>query len=315
MTAPLIAGVDAGGTRLRAGVGTSPDDVRARIDVAALRLRVAGPRALAIAIAAAVRRALAAARLAQRVEALVVGAAGAGTSDAALGLKRALLKTGIAREVTVVTDAELMLADAFGDGPGIVLIAGTGSIAMARLAEGRLVRAGGLGVESGDPGSAYAVGRAAIDAVASGAHVERVATEAAESRGEGEPAVPLAAALRAAAGLGPGASLTEWAARAGPTRLAALAPVVLAAAREGDERAERVVDEATGRLAGLVAELGTGPTGATEVALAGGMFSDAAFRERTVAALGRAAPDIVARSGTPDGMRGALRLAAALLAR
>lgn len=295
MTALLLAGVDAGGSRLRAGVGTSADRIAARVEAAALRLRVAGPRPLAIAIAAAVRRALTASRLGPRADALVVGAAGAGDGEVAAALRRALDATGVAARSAVVTDAELVLADAFGRGPGAVLIAGTGSIALARLPDGRLVRAGGLGPASGDPGSAYAVGCETIAAL--------------EREAGAEPS-PLGLTLREAAGLEAGSSLAEWARGADPSAVAALAPCILRAAAQHDDIAERVVAHAAARLAAFVAEVSGGPQGVTDVALAGGLFGDATFRERTVAALREAIPEVAVREGKPDGVRGALRIAA-----
>ena len=51
-------------------------------------------------------------------------------------------------------------------GPGIVLIAGTGSAAYGRNAAGETARAGGYGPWVGDEGSAFEIGRRAVAAVA-----------------------------------------------------------------------------------------------------------------------------------------------------
>jgi N-acetylglucosamine kinase-like BadF-type ATPase len=64
--------------------------------------------------------------------------------------------------------------------PGVVVIAGTGSAAFGRLADGREGRAGGWGYLIGDEGSAYAIGRAAL----------QMASHALDGRGE--PTVLLA---------------------------------------------------------------------------------------------------------------------------
>jgi glucosamine kinase len=64
----------------------------------------------------------------------------------------------------VCTDLDTSLA-ATGDGPAVVLIAGTGSAAVGRDAMARLARAGGNGPLLGDEGSAYDIGRRAILAV------------------------------------------------------------------------------------------------------------------------------------------------------
>ena len=66
----------------------------------------------------------------------------------------------------VTTDYEIALEAAVGAGPGVVLIAGTGSSAYGRNAEGLTARAGGYGPWIGDEGSAFEIGRRAVAAVA-----------------------------------------------------------------------------------------------------------------------------------------------------
>jgi N-acetylglucosamine kinase-like BadF-type ATPase len=66
----------------------------------------------------------------------------------------------------VTTDYEIALEAAVGAGPGIVLLAGTGSAAYGRNAAGETARAGGYGPWVGDEGSAFEIGRRAVAAVA-----------------------------------------------------------------------------------------------------------------------------------------------------
>jgi N-acetylglucosamine kinase-like BadF-type ATPase len=68
--------------------------------------------------------------------------------------------------VQVTTDFEIALEAAVGAGPGLVLIAGTGSVAYGRNAAGETARAGGYGLWVGDEGSAFDIGRRAVGAVA-----------------------------------------------------------------------------------------------------------------------------------------------------
>jgi N-acetylglucosamine kinase-like BadF-type ATPase len=68
--------------------------------------------------------------------------------------------------VKVTTDHEIALEAAVGSGPGVVLIAGTGSAAYGRNAGGETARSGGYGPRIGDEGSAYEIGRRAVAAVA-----------------------------------------------------------------------------------------------------------------------------------------------------
>jgi N-acetylglucosamine kinase-like BadF-type ATPase len=69
-------------------------------------------------------------------------------------------------QALVVTDYEVALETAAGTGPGVVLIAGTGSVAYGRNAAGETARAGGYGPWVGDEGSAFEIGRRAFSAVA-----------------------------------------------------------------------------------------------------------------------------------------------------
>jgi N-acetylglucosamine kinase-like BadF-type ATPase len=70
--------------------------------------------------------------------------------------------TGV--DVVVADDTEVALLGAFGGGPGIVVIAGTGSNAFGRDANGRAARAGGYGFLLGDEGGAYWIASQAIRA-------------------------------------------------------------------------------------------------------------------------------------------------------
>jgi N-acetylglucosamine kinase-like BadF-type ATPase len=99
------------------------------------------------------------------VAALCAGLAGAGQQDAERKMKRLLEEEFPGKTVLVCTDLELTL-EATGEGPAIVLIAGTGSAAVGRDAHGQVARVGGHGPLLGDEGSAFDVGhRAAIAAL------------------------------------------------------------------------------------------------------------------------------------------------------
>jgi glucosamine kinase len=66
----------------------------------------------------------------------------------------------------VTTDLEIALETAAGSGPGVALIAGTGSAAYGRNSKGEVARSGGYGPWIGDEGSAFEIGRRAVGAVA-----------------------------------------------------------------------------------------------------------------------------------------------------
>jgi N-acetylglucosamine kinase-like BadF-type ATPase len=64
----------------------------------------------------------------------------------------------------VTDDAVIALAGATGGQPGIIVVAGTGSIAYGRNAAGRTVRVGGWGYIFGDEGGAFDLTRQALRA-------------------------------------------------------------------------------------------------------------------------------------------------------
>jgi N-acetylglucosamine kinase-like BadF-type ATPase len=115
-----------------------------------------------------VKKAAQAATLEARVKpdaiaALCAGIAGVGAARAAEKMRALLAAAFPCVAMKVCTDLEIALA-ATGAGPAIVLIAGTGSAAMGRGVNGEVRRAGGLGPQVGDQGSARDVGRKAAAA-------------------------------------------------------------------------------------------------------------------------------------------------------
>jgi len=66
---------------------------------------------------------------------------------------------------TVDNDARIALSGAIGFGAGVVVIAGTGSVAVGRNAAGEEARAGGWGPIVGDEGSGYFIARAGLAAI------------------------------------------------------------------------------------------------------------------------------------------------------
>jgi hypothetical protein len=86
----------------------------------------------------------------------------------------------VAERVLVTTDGAIALEGALGGCPGILLIAGTGSVGYARGADGRVERCGGWGMIVGDEGSAWSLGRNGLAA----------ALRAADGRGPHTPLLP-----------------------------------------------------------------------------------------------------------------------------
>lgn len=273
---PILIGVDVGGTKTAAAVARG-DEPLARADGPGAALRPGRALQSAATIAEVVRRGLATIGETHGAV-LVVGAAGAGRRPERDELAHALRSEALAERVVVTTDIEIALVAAFGDGPGIVVSAGTGSIAVGRDAGGTLHRMGGYGWQMGDEGSGYAVGRAALGAVS-------------RARDGRSPATPLQQRLLAATRSADFDDLVRWAATASPAEVAALAPSVLEVAAGGDVVARGIADYAARELSQLailllplLAAAGAGPV---RVALAGGLLElDTALRRMVLQKLG-----------------------------
>jgi glucosamine kinase len=166
---------------------------------------------------------------------LYAGLAGVGREEDRRAAQSELESRDVADEIVVDTDAAIALHDAFGDGAGIILIAGTGSIAYARGVNGKFARSGGWGPAFGDEGGGSWIGRRALSIVAS----------AADGR---EPETALTGAILTAAEVNTVEDLIPWAAAATPGALAELAPAVFTTAASGDVRADALVGLAVEEL-------------------------------------------------------------------
>ncbi|MBX7119969.1 MAG: hypothetical protein K1X31_13330 [Gemmatimonadaceae bacterium] len=270
--AHLVVGVDGGGSKTQVLVAEG------RKELATL---TGGPSAIrpgealhsAEVIGALVRDALAVAERDVKPRTLVVGVAGAGREKERRTLLRALEGEQLADEVVVVTDGEIALADAFGDGPGILLVSGTGSVAYGRGPTGTLLRAGGWGPHCGDEGSGAWIGRRALSVV----------TASHDGR---EPETRLIGAILTALELEEVDDLIGWASAATPKDLAALAMPVLTLASERDLRANSIctiaAEELVLHVRTLARQLFVDERAAVPVALAGGMLQRGSFLRRLV---------------------------------
>src|SRR5882724_9616483 len=97
--------------------------------------------------------------------AICLGIAGVDREDEARTVRDVMRRIAPQSRVLVVNDALIALVAGAKDAPGIVIIAGTGSIAYGRNAAGDAARAGGRGHMIGDEGSGYWIGREAVAAV------------------------------------------------------------------------------------------------------------------------------------------------------
>jgi len=175
------------------------------------------------------------------VRASVLGLAGAYRSQAGTRLKASL--PGWMGRVEVVSDARAAWAGATALNPGVVVIAGTGSIAYGVDGRGVEAYSGGWGWLLGDEGSGFWVGR------------EAVARALKALGGQGEETA-LVGALEAYLGVGGSEGLLDWAySGRGPREFASLVPLVRRVARRGDSVAQTILAEAGGWLASLAVDV------------------------------------------------------------
>lgn len=106
----------------------------------------------------------------KNIAAVACGLTGAGRvgdqQRMAEGVKKyAASKKAKLKKIIIESDARIALEGAFKGDPGIILIAGTGSIAFGKDAKGNVHRVGGWGRILGDEGSGYFLGRLGLTAV------------------------------------------------------------------------------------------------------------------------------------------------------
>jgi glucosamine kinase len=298
----FVIGVDAGGSRTRVTVADSDGETIATSEREGAAVRPGEIERSAAIIASAVRDALTTVHPTFGApRALCAGVAGVGREGERRALAEALINESLADEVLVVTDAEIALADAFGDEAGIVLIAGTGSIAFGRGPAGQFQRVGGWGPTIGDEGGGLWIARRALSVV----------TAATDGR---EPDTSLVGAILTAAEIDDVESLIPWAASASVSQIASLAPVVVASAEAGDLRANALLGLAAEELVlhvrTLARSLFQDERAAVQVALGGGLLEPgSALRRRVEHRLKSAVPGAKMHSVPIVAVRGAVRRA------
>lgn len=302
----LVVGVDGGGSKTRVILADREGEPLADVSGPGSAMAPGRGDQSASVIADLLRRALADAFLSDSIPAtLVAGVAGVGRPEENRALTVALEDLELAQSVTVVGDGEIALMDAFGEGPGLILVAGTGSIAYGRGPSRELARCGGWGPALGDEGSGAWIGRKALAIVAS----------AADGR---EPPTALTGAILTAAQVNETPELIRWAIAATPREFAALAPVVFNAASTGDVRANTLVglavEELVLHIRALALRLFGDDRAAVPIAFAGGLLHKGSFlRKRLEHRLKSAVPGAQVKAGEIIAARGAVRAALAKL--
>lgn len=298
----LIVGVDGGGTKTKVVVADEQGRELATAMGGGSAARPGQTTQAAEMIAQTVKDALAScARPDDVPRVLCAGLAGAGREPERQAVREALVRLEVADHVIVEPDATVALVDAFGDGPGILLVSGTGSACFGRSHMGAFGRCGGWGLNIGDEGSGAWIGRKALSIVAA----------AADGR---EPETTLLPAVLTALELESSDGLVVWASHADPATLAKLAGTVITVAATGDLRANSLLalaaEELVTHVRALARQLFADERAAIPVALAGGLMERGSFLRKLVEQrLKSAVPGAAVQTEPVVPARGAVRIA------
>src|SRR5712692_9969106 len=140
----IFLGIDGGGSKTSCVVGDENSILGSGTAAGSNVIRVGEAQARE-SLAAAIRQACTVAKVnPAQINRTCVGVAGAARPEISAVVRR-LVSELVSGEIIVVGDTVIALESAFGGGPGVIAIAGTGSIAYGRNPEGQTTRAGGWG--------------------------------------------------------------------------------------------------------------------------------------------------------------------------
>jgi glucosamine kinase len=293
----LFLAIDAGGTKTRCLIADE-DRILARAVSGSVKLMQVGDAEASSRLQAMLTEASLAAgiNLADVAE-TCVGIAGLSIDAVRRWTEREIGNT-VGGNLLIVGDEEIALDSAFRGGPGILVIAGTGSHVLGRAADEAMYRVGGWGPAIGDEGSGFWIGQEALRA-------------AFWAKDRGIPTSLLTAIgdLWNAKSAG---EIVEMAnARSGPD-LPALAPLVARCAEAGDELAAAVLERAGVELAEQVALVAlkmqeSGRNHKLEAAYTGSILEHISLvRSAMIAFLESSSPDVKVIDGAVDSLDGAL---------
>jgi glucosamine kinase len=296
----IFLGIDGGGSKTSCLIGDEHSVLGSGVATGSNVVRVGENRAKE-ALASAIQRACAAAKITpSQIDRTSIGVAGAARPEVSEIVRRMLAEM-VSGRIEVVGDMVIALEAAFGSGPGVIVIAGTGSIAYGRNSKGETARAGGWGFAVSDEGSGHWIGRAAVSA-------------ALRARDEGEePRARLFENILEFWHLENHEQLVLAANAAPQPDFAALFPAALAAAESGDAAALAVLSQAGEELANLAKTVMRRifrNTKGVPVAMSGGVFENSALvRQVFYNSLQAEHSQILLNETVVDPVRGALERA------
>ena len=296
----IFLGIDGGGTKTTCVIGDETSVLGNGTAAGSNVIRLGEAKARE-SLADAIGQACAAANIkSAQIARTCVGLAGAGRPEIS-NLVRRILTELVSGEIEVVGDMVIALQAAFGEGPGVMVIAGTGSIAYGRNTLGCTLRAGGWGFSIFDEGSGHWIGRSAIAALMR--NYDETGAENPVLFGHVKKAWALTTREQ-----------LVLAANATPSPdFAALLPAVLSAADSDDAVAQSVLTQAAtelARLAKIVIRRLFSEGDKVPVGMSGGVFGNCALvRGAFYTNLRSEYPNCSVNPAVIEPVRGALELA------
>jgi len=229
----LYLGVDGGGTKTHAALMAENREVVGEGDAGPSNpLRVGVETAVANIIKAMTSAADRAGVSKHDIAAGTLGLAGVRRSDLKQRVKQSFAEQTKIRDTEVFTDAEIALFATTLGKPGLVVIAGTGSVCLGKNEKGEMAIAGGWGPLAGDEGGGVGIARMALQAVAKASDGRGIPTQLSQRASE---------YFRAS---GPENLIVAiYSPQVDNTRIAGFARYVVEAANSGDAVAAEIIEE------------------------------------------------------------------------
>lgn len=160
----FVFGADGGGTKTLGVLSTQDGNIVARRTVGASNPNVVGFEVAAKNLFELIQGCCAEANCSPReLQSIVLGLAGAGTEQNRIQLRKQIVALAHCElPITIETDARIGLEGAFEGAPGILIIAGTGSVVIGKSVSGESIIVGGWGRALGDEGSGFYFGLEAL---------------------------------------------------------------------------------------------------------------------------------------------------------
>lgn len=258
----VLLGIDGGGTKTVGLLGTEHGEILARAEGGSANYHLVGVEGVETTLRGLLALLCADIGGVGNVDDATVGLAGVARPDDHATIRPVLERLGFPARTLLTHDARIALAGGVGKDAGVILIAGTGSMAYGRAFSGEESRCGGWGQFLGDEGSGYALG---LDAL-------RVIARATDGRTS--PTL-LTDRVLTTLDLPRPEMLIRWTQAASKAAIAALAPCVFETAEKGDASARALLRRGADGLSELAVTVlrRLEWTETPSLALSGGLFA------------------------------------------